>query len=392
MLFGKSKEKEERLYSVMTTPGGTIFNSYDTEILSIPAVYACITLVSETVSALPLEAKLNGFKAPQHPGAKSMLEPYENMTFNNWISTIIRNLYIWGNAYAWIKGANLVIIDHISLIIKMDSKGLILYYEYTNENQVTTRILKEDILHFKRTTKDERGQVGLGLTELFADLFGEIKETSNHIKGYLETGLLSGLWLEIPGRVQQDTLDKIRQKFKGLYQGVKNRSAIPTLTDGMKLNELKQTPLKDSNIDQLKLAQLKEIAMLFNIPVTMLDGSLGNYGSTVEANLMFTKICINPLLKILESEMNLKLNYGSDLTYYFDTAGYLAGTFNQQIETLARSVDAGILTPNEARGRIGYKEIKGGDNLYAPAGTPGTGAGEITKPPGTKTAPKKEAL
>ncbi len=382
-MFKTEKRKLDNTM-VTTIPGSTVFNSYsNVRLLSIPAVYACINLISETIATLPLETKIKGLKVPDHIKTITMLEPIDNMTFPVWVNTIVRNLFLDGNAFAEIRNDQYIIHDKIQVQIHMDELGDILFYTVGTKKSKNRKILKEDMLHFKRITKDERGQVGLSIEEAFQDLIQMIKATDDHAADYMRNGLMSGLWLEIKGRVQPEVLTKIRDKFKGLYQGVANRQTIPTLTDGMQLHELKNNTLKDSSLEVLKGAQLKDIAMIFNVPITLLDGSQGNYGSTVEANLMFLKACINPILKNIESELNLKLNYGSNANYFFDTSAYLTGTFNQQIETLARSVDAGILTPNEARARLGYKDLESGSKLYAPAGTPGT-------PDGARTSTTKE--
>ncbi len=362
-IFGK--KKEERDYSVTTAPQSYLFNSSVTPALSIPAVFACTSLISNTVSSLPLNVFVDGLKVDNHPKQKIIDEPIENVTTETWINTIVRNVLINGNAYVEITPKGLVIQDAINVLLLLDDRGDIVKYQVGSRD-----VRKEDMLHFKRLTKDERGQIGLSLQDTFSLLFDEIKNTSLHTSDYMEHGLTTGLWLEIKGKVQPETLQKIRDAFKSLYQGVANRTTIPTLTDGMQLREIKNNTLKDSAIDELKTMQLKEVAMIFNVPITLLDGSLGNYSSTVEANLLFLKSCIAPLLRSIEAELNLKLNTGTGIEYKFDTSAYLAGSFSQQVATLSTSVNSGILTSNEARERLGYEKVKDGDILYAPAGTP----------------------
>ena len=383
MLFGK--KKEERLYNVTTAPQSMIYNSYsNNRTINIPSVYACLSLIAETVATLPLETKVGDLIVKNHVKTRKMIEPIENMTFPVWINTIIRNYLLDGNAFAEIRGDQYIVYDKIQVQLEIDGQGDIMFYTVGTKESGTRKILKEDMLHFKRITKDERGQVGLSIEEAFSELFNDIKTTNDHTRDYMNNGLQSGLWLEIKGRVQPEVLKKIREAFTGLYQGIANRNAVPTLTDGMQLHEINNNTLKDSAIDILKGAQLKDIAMIFNVPLSLLDGSQGNYGSTVEANLMFFKVCINPILRNIEAELNLKLNAGSTARYFFDTSTYLSGTFSQQIETLARSVDAGILTPNEARERLGFKEHDTGSTLYAPAGTPTPGNKTNNEPGGIK--------
>jgi len=364
-IFGK--KKEERLYNVTTAPQNNVYGNSMTKALSIPSVFACTSLIANTVSSLPLGVFVDGLKVEEHPGQKIIDEPIENVTTETWINTILRNVLINGNSYIEITPNGLIIQDAINVILLMDDMGDIIKYQVGNRN-----VRKEDMLHFKRLTKDERGQIGISLQDTFSLLFDEIKNTSLHTSDYMEHGLTTGLWLSIKGKAQPETLEKIREAFKSLYQGVANRTTIPTLTDGMELNEIKNNTLKDSAIDELKTMQLKDVAMIFNVPITLLDGSMGNYGSTVEANLMFLKSCIAPLLRNIEAELNLKLNTGTGIEYKFDTSAYLAGSFAQQVATLSTSVNSGLLTANEARERLGYEPLKDGNVLYIPAGSPST--------------------
>ena len=135
----------------------------------------------------------------------------------------------------------------------------------------------------------------------------------------------------------------------------------------MELHELKAiNTLVDSDLVALKQASLKEIAQIFSIPVSLLDGSLATYSNAVESNLNFLRMTIQPLLSNIREEINLKLT--SNLT--FDTSSFIEGSFEQKITTLTSAVSGGILTPNEARARLNYKKINDNDKLFAPAGTP----------------------
>jgi len=378
-LFGKKKKKntEERQQnglqgvSVMPQSSGTIFGGYGSPLLNIPSVFASVQIIGNTIASLPLDVFVENIIEKNHPAAKMLDEPIENMTQSVWVQTIIRNYLIDGNAFASTDAGKMTIYESNQVVVNMTSSGSIVSYTIATDSGSSKIINPADMLHFKRLTRDGKGQLGLALIELFNLLFDEMQSTSQHTSEYMKNGLLNGLWIEVAGRVQPKALEEMREKFAEIYSGLRNRNKIPTFTDGMKLHTIDNKALKDSDIAGLRAAQLKDIAMIFNIPISLLDGSQGNYASTVEANLMFMKTCINPIIKHLEDEINQKLNVLNGIEFRFDTSKFLAGTFSQQIDTLGAAVDKGILTPNEARARIGYdKADSGGDTLYAPAGTP----------------------
>jgi len=372
-MFGFNKnKKEKRGHAVANITQGTnaLLGDYHGNLLSIPSVFASVQLISNTIASLPIDAYIEDVISKNLPIGSDLSEPIENMSQSVWVNTIIRNLLLDGNAYAVITKSDYTIYASNQVILNVDNNGDIVNYTVASLTAGSVTIAPEQMLHFKRITRDGRGQIGLSLIELFVNLFDEMKNTSSHTNEYMKNGLLNGLWIEITGRVQPDKLEEFREMFAEIYGGLRNRNKIPTFTDGTKLHTIDNKPLKDSDISNLKMAQLKDIAMIFNIPISLLDGSQGNYGSTVEANLMYMKTCIAPIIRNIEDEINLKINVLNGVKFKFDTSKFLAGTFSQQVDTLGTAVDKGILTPNEARERLGYKTATDGDKLYAPAGTP----------------------
>ena len=374
-LFGK-KKAEQRLLSVDNTPQSLIFGGTTQKALDIPAVYSSVNLISNAIASLPVEIFINNIEMPGHKALEFIDNPLGNLTKYMFLSTIVRNMLLDGNAFAEITNDGFLLHETKDVQIYLDDRKYILYYMVNSgENGNTKKVLPGQMLHFKRLTNDGRGQIGLSTLDSFYRLFEEVSSTNGHIKDYLENGLNSGLWVSLPGKYKEEQLQKMREKFAGLYQNVSNRGSIITLGDGAELKELNNHTLVDASVHALKDAQLKDIAMLFNIPLTLLDATSGTYGNTVEANLMFLKTCISPLLRNIESELNSKINYSGGASYKFDVSAFITGTFETQIQTLNTAVSGGIMTQNEARKRLGLKELEEGNKLFAPAGTP-TAKGE----------------
>ncbi|RLA71867.1 MAG: phage portal protein [Epsilonproteobacteria bacterium] len=369
-LFGK-KSTEKRLLSVDNTPQSLIFGGTTQNALDIPAVYSCVNLISNAVASLPVDIFVNGIETPGHKALDFITDPLGGMTKFMFLSAIVRNMLLDGNAFVEIENDGLLLHDTKDVQIYLDDRKYILYYivksEKTGNNK---KVLPGQMLHFKRLTNDGRGQIGVSVIHSFNKLFEEVTATTNHIRDYLDNGLNAALWLEIPGRHKPESLETMRTKIADLYQGLSGRNKIPTLTDGIQLRELNNNSLVDASVQSLKEAQLKDISMIFNIPLTLLDASSGTYGNTVEANLMFLKTCISPLLRNIEDEFNSKINYSGDVGYKFDVSAFITGTFETQIQTLNTAVSGGIMTQNEARKRLGLKELADGNKLFAPAGTP----------------------
>ncbi len=363
-MWFRRKKEEQRLHTITDTSGNNslLFDDLSrSNAMSIPGVYSAINLISNAVASTKIE------NAP----ALLNREPQENITKYVWLNTVVKNILLHGNAYALIEEKELVLLDPKALSAFYDKNSQkIVYYQYFG-----TKAYPEDILHFKNTTKDNLGQIGISSLVNFANNFSKVHAMNDFQGNFMINASRPEFWLEHPGRLKKETIMEMAEGFKKIAAGIKNVAKVPVLSEGIQLKELKPRSIVDSDLVKLKEATLKEIAMMFNIPVSMLDNSLSNYGNAVEANLSFLKMTINPLLTNIKEEINLKLN--SNMT--FDTSSLIEGSFEQKIKTLTSAVAGGILTPNEARARLNYPELKAGNKLFNPAGTPGETENKINE-------------
>jgi len=351
-MFKMFKKKEEiRSYSA-TTVGSYFDDLTNGDAMNIPAVFSAVSMISNAVASATQENSPLG------------REPQSNMSLFTWTNTITKNILLHGNSFAKIEGKGIYkLLDPKNVTMMYDKDYMnIVYYQHGAE-----KIYPENMLHFKNISKDNLGQIGYSSLSNFTNSFSRVKAMSEYEGNYLVNASRPSLWISTLRNLKQDAINELKTAFKTAYQGTKNSGAVPVLADGMELHELKAVnSLVDSDLVALKQASLKEIAQIFNLPVSMLDNSLATYSNAVEANLQFLKMTISPLLNSIKEEINLKLTANMS----FDTSSFIEGSFEQKINTLTSAVAGGILTPNEARLRLNYKEIKGEDKLFAPAGTP----------------------
>lgn len=357
------KKKQEFRELTATTVESSLFGATTRPAMRIPSVYKAVNTICSSVASVTIE---------DAPDALNR-EPQENITRYNWFNTQIKNLLLEGNSYAQIKGNELVILDPRNVSAMYDSNSQkILYYRH-----MTSIIYPENILHFKGLGADNLAHFGYSVLNNFSDTFSNIIDMKDYEASYLNNSAKPSLWISLAKKLSVDAVTDLKASFKAQYQGLKNSGNVPVMADGMEIKEIKQVnTLLDADLVNLKGASLKDVANIFNMPVSLLDDSLSTYGNAVEANLSYLKLCINPILTNIKEEINLKLNS----KMFFDTSSLIEGSFEQKINTLNSAVSGGILTANEARARLNYEELKDGNRLYIPAGTPST-----EKAPGTET-------
>lgn len=351
-----NKKEETRSYSA--TSIGSYFDDLTSgSAMNIPSVYSAVSMISNAVASAKVE---------NNPIGK---EPQVNMSFYTWLNTITQNILLHGNAFVEIcHNRQYKLLDPKNVTMMYDKDYMnIVYYQHG-----VKKIYPEDMLHFKGLTKDNLGQVGYSPLTNFSNTFSRIQATSEYEGNYLVNASRPSLWLSTLKNLKQDAIDGLKKAFKESYQGSKNSGNVVFLGEGMELHQLNAAnTLVDADLVALKQASLKEIAMVFSIPVSLLDSSLATYSNAVESNLNFLRMTIQPLLNNIREEINLKLT--SNMKW--DTSSFIEGSFEQKINTLTSAVSGGILTPDEARARLNYKAI-GNNTLFAPAGTPTAAEGE----------------
>lgn len=354
-MFSIFRKKEEvRSYSA-TTIGSYFDDLSNGDAMNIPSVYSAVSIISNAVASAKMDDTPLG------------REPMENMTRFTWMNTITKNVLLHGNAFAKRDGYKLLDPKNVSMFYDKDYFNIV-YYQHGTE-----KIYPEDMLHFRGLSKDNTGQVGYSSLYNFLNSFSRVQAMSEYEGNYLVNASRPSLWISTLKNLKQEAITELKAAFKAAYQGTKNSGAVPVLADGMELHELKAAnTLVDADLVALKQASLKEIAQIFNIPVSMLDNSLATYSNAVEANLQFLKMTIQPLLNSIKEEINLKTT--SNMS--FDTSSFIEGSFEQKIATLTSAIAGGLLTPNEGRERLNYAQIDNGNKLFSPAGTPTTTKGE----------------
>lgn len=98
--------------------------------------------------------------------------------------------------------------------------------------------------------------------------------------------------------------------------------------------------------------QLEEIARVLGVPPVFLqDLTRATYSNVVQQDLHAVKHVISKLAMQLECQINLKVFGRGDADRFaeFDLAGLERGDFQSRTEALIKSVQTGLLTPNEAR-------------------------------------------
>lgn len=136
------------------------------------------------------------------------------------------------------------------------------------------------------------------------------------------------------------------------------------LDQGMKYEAIRMLTLQDADAAALKLQTMKRICGLFGVPPAMIGIADQKYNNTQTMLDEYYKTVMYPMVINIEQKLKQNLLKGyPNLCVRFDTKDFLKGAALDQMNFAVQGVNAGILTPNEAREYLNLSQIEDGDDL-----------------------------
>ena len=136
------------------------------------------------------------------------------------------------------------------------------------------------------------------------------------------------------------------------------------LDQGMTFETVKMLTLQDADAQNLKNQTMKRICGLFGVPPAMIGIADQKYNNTQTMMDEFYKATMYPMIINIEQKLNFHLFKGyPNLCIRFDTKDLLKGAALDLINFASQGVNAGIMTPNEARVYLNMPKIEGADEL-----------------------------
>jgi len=406
----RSIEKRDDEYT--TTPNNnTSFTSlFNTEeyvgyydIIAIPTVQACLEIITGTIAQMPIylyREDSDGSITKVTGDKREFLLNNEASEFTNAFSLkkeMVKNYLVYGGSYVYIEkvGNNVVSLhnlenDRVS-IEKFYKNGAFLsdvnfYYSSEGGN---LEFKDYDMVKVLQHSYD--GVTGRGILRHGKQLFNIVKGENQYVENIYRNGALPMGILQTEGRLTRAVADSLRNAWQNLYGGVRNAGKVVVLEEGLKYQPLTLNP-NDLQLADSKKDNRAEICKMFNIPESLVNPQANKYGSLEQNNIYFLQYCLSPILANFESGLNKSLLLETEkeegLFFAFDTSEILRTTEQEKYNTIKTGLDSGVLSMNEARGKLNLPSIKDdimkwslGNVLYNPHTgemmIPNTGAGIV---------------
>lgn len=325
---------------------------------SVSSVYACVSVISETIGSLPLHLYKNDDKRSKatnntlYEVLHSISNEYQTaVEFREWMTACY---LLRGNAYALVErgrdgqvtSLNPLHPDSVS-IVKVGNS-----YQYqTVKNGKPIRLLPHEIFHLKHRAGNNP-LLGVSPIQASSGAIDLALAEQEHGNATFTNGAkLQGI-LNFPGALKPDQLKRLREGWSNQHSGARNSGKTPILEEGITYQPISMT-LQDSEWIASRQFSVEEVARIFRVPPTMIgDLRHGNYSNSVELARQFVTITLRRHLVAWEQAINKQLLTSAGRKAYFpehSVEGLLRGDSNNRASFYKAGIEAGWMLVSEAR-------------------------------------------
>jgi HK97 family phage portal protein len=293
--------------------------------------------------------------------------PYQSA--QDFRTALFTDFVLEGNAFVHFDGVFMYHLPADKVEIMTDEKTFIKGFRYNG----LVDFKESEVFYFRDLSSDSiyRGSSRLESADRSVKLLYSMQTFQEN---FFDNGAVFGLVLTTDNTLSQVAKEKTIAYWLQKYN-VKNGGKRPVILDsGLKPHQLSQTNFKDMDFDTSIKTHGEKIMTAVGVPPILLQG--GN-----NAN-------ISPNLRLFYLETVLPMNrkfisaveryFGYDLEAITSSVSALQPELKDIAAYHSTLVNAGIITPNEARIELRYGLIAGNDDLRIPANIAGSAANPST--------------
>lgn len=345
-------------------------------------VEACVSAYAQTIAMCPGDHWRTNNKGGRERVKNSALSrvlrsPNTYQSMSDFMLNATRSLYLDGNAYALALRNDRFEIAELHLMNPrlcspvLAMTGDVFYRlggNHVIDNQLggapLALVPQRDVLHVKLHCSRRFPFPLVGESPLMAamaDLMAMGAMNQQQVNFYLNQSRPSAV-LSTDLTLDKDAVQILRDRWNEQARGL-NSGGVPILTSGLKVQPW-TTSAKDAELAEVMKISDQHIALVFRIPLQILGlGGGTSYSSTELLMQSWIASGLGFALNHIEEAFGLLWSLKGQPDEYceFDTSALLRSAQKERIDALARAVQGGILSPNEARALEGYDAVKYGD-------------------------------
>jgi len=356
-------------------------NLTELKALNLSAVYACIKVIAEAVSTLPLNVY-----EPMEPRGRRKLEqtrehfllhhqPNPEMTSTVFRETLQAHVLGWGNAYAEIERnargdwtALWPMLPDRTRPVRTEAQELA--YEVKDAaGRVQVVLPARDVLHVPGL--GQTGLIGYTPIRMGREIFGGALAAQEYNNRFYENSADARGVLSVPGSLRDDAYERMRKHWEQAHGGGRNAHRVAILEGGTTWTQTSINP-EDAQFLETRKFLVEEIARWFNVPphkIKHLERSTNN--NIEHQGIEWAVDTVRPWLVRWEQELKRKLFPIEDRvrgTWFarFVLDALLRGDIETRYTAYASGRQWGYLSANDVRELEDMNPIPNGDMYLVP--------------------------
>jgi len=330
--------------------------------IRMSTVYACVRLLGDTISSLPLGAYIRrGRNRISYVSAFGeqpawINKPNPEATRLEFFEQVISSLNIHGNAFILTVRDDMDEVQELYCIhpddvrIERPGPGEPIVYKMRDEVGTYTRILtNKEMLHIPmfRLPGSFYGLGPIGAARL---TIGAAMAADTYAAAYFGNAANPGGVIEVPNELTEEQASDIGRDWNITHTGPYRAGKIGILSGGATFRPLTLNA-QDAQLLEARRFNVEDIARLFRVPLSLLGhpvaGSM-SFASVEAQNLSFVQHSLRPLLERLEQALSGLLPEPEGFIK-FNLDALLRGTTLERFDAYTKGLREGFLSLNDVR-------------------------------------------
>ena len=285
------------------------------------------------------------------------------------ISTFKRNLIIDyildGNIFIYFDGIHLYHLPATYTDIDPDTRTYI--NKFTFQKNIDYSV--GEIIHIKENSFHSiyRGTSRLRAAQRIMSQLTKMRQFQDN---FFSNGAVPGLVIKSPSVISEKNKERMIQSWVTRYRPDGGGRRPLVLDGGMELDSISNVNFRELDFESSIESSEKEILKVLGVPPILLDS--GNNANIRPNHRLYYLETVLPIAEKINKA--IERFFGYELTCDISNIPALQPELRDSAAYYSTLVNAGIITPNEARQALNYDEIFGAGEIRVPANIAGSAA------------------
>jgi len=320
----------------------------------INPVFSAISLISDTISTLPLDAfvREGGERRALRPRPAWVLKPDVDTTKEAFYGSIIVSLLLDGNAFVRVytqnnQIVNLVVLNPQTVEVKRNGLGRLMFNVQGEGKPLTS----EEVIFIPDVVRPGNLR-GVSRVDALKDNFGLAKALETYAARFFGHGATTSGIIEYPHDLTFEQSQGLAAAFDAKHKGLRKSHKTGVLSGGATYKPTNVPNDQAQFLDSRRMA-VEDVARAFNVPPHLLGLSGTNsYASVEQNNLAWVTHGLRPIISKIENALSPLLALspnGQNAFLRFNIDGLLRADINSRMSAYSIGLQSGFLTINDVR-------------------------------------------